>query len=288
MKKVFKILLYILGAIVAYCAITFSVGFVNGLYKSYKIRVASNKIRAAKQEAKTFFGITLDQELNIPEKRIVGFSDNDYNYRMKYEDLTEDFDVSALAREFTMRKHVVVLDNKFYNTDTVVTLISDHDEKVRAIAACMSWDNQMYDCHVDGFGAADETCDKIRSVLEEKYHCKMNQLSAEPTFVKKFIIRPGRPYDILHTKDDDRSDVYISKKSCFMVSPDFFASIFVIGYKSELYSGRYCHKNYLILFINTPDLDSISKREKELDARDREMQVREENARERKEAFNAL
>lgn len=279
MKKVFKILLYVLGAIVAYCAITFSAGFLNGLYKSYKIRVS-------KQEAKTFFGITLDQELDVPKERIIGFADKNYD---KYKCLIKSFDVSAFEREFVMYEHTVVLDTKFYEADTVLALTSAHDGKVRAIAACMSWQEQMYDHHVDDFGEADETCDKIRSVLEEKYHCKMNQISEEPTFVKKFIIRPGRPYGV---SNDDRSDIYISRKSCFMVSPDFFASIFVIGYKgdtySELYSGRYCHKNYLILFINTPDLGSVSKREKDLYARDREMQVLEKNDRERKEAFNAL
>lgn len=289
MKRFLRILLWIVIAIIAYCVISFCVGLITGLYKSYKIKEET-------KAAKTFFGITLDEELDVPEDRIIGYRNyDDYRYRR----LCNDFYLSEFCCEFSLEDKVVVLDRKFYNSDLVVALTSAHDGKVRAIAACMSWDERQFDHRVDGFGEADETCEKIRRVLEEKYNCRMNPLSIEPTFAKSFIIRPGNVKDRLPTRDKVMNDVYISRKSCFMASPNFFATIFVIGYKQNPKTeptydgqrwddGKYHNKDYLVLFINTPDLDSISAREHALAVRDREMQDKKEKEREHKEAYDVL
>ena len=133
----------------------------------------------------------------------------------------------------------------------------------------------------------------------------MIPFSQEPSFVKKFVLKPDYPiYKSLGSNFKSESGVYVSPKSCFVVTPEFFASIFVIGFREIItYPGlrrlddlsstvadpperHYHNKDYVILLIHSPLLDV----KKEMKIREESRKCEEEamRIREHKEALEAM
>ena len=144
----------------------------------------------------------------------------------------------------------------------------------------------------------------------------MIPFNQEPSFVKKFVWTPRCPFyersvERLGAEIKSESGVYVSPKSCFVVTPEFIASIFVIGFREIItYPGlrrldnlsstvaepverHYHNKDYVILLIHSPSLDVKKERELvEFDYKIREesrkRKEEERRIREHKEALEAM
>lgn len=303
MRKGIKIIFILLMSVLGFAVALFVAGFVRGFLIAWK----HNTEMIA---ARTFFGLTLDQEFYAGHGR--GIDYNDKSWRV----LTRDFNLTKIANEFSLVDMQVKLAKPFFGIELASALLSSHNKRILGIAICKSFDETFENRDVENFGEAEVLCEKIRKVLEEKHSCQMIPFSQEPSFVKKFVCKPYCPFyersiELLGANFKSESGVYVSPKSCFVVTPDFFASIFVIGFREIItYPGlrhlddlsstvaepqerHYHNKDYVILLINSPSLDI--KKEKELAERDykirEESRKREEEAmrvREHKEALEAM
>ena len=303
MRKGIKIIFILLMSVLGIAAALFVAGFVHGFLTAWK----HNTEMIA---ARTFFGLTLEQKFYAGHERDINY--NDKSWRA----LNRDFNLTEIANEFSLVSSPVKLSKPFFGIEFASALLSSHSNRILGIAICKSFDEANEDYAVENFGEAEVLCEKIRKVLEEKHSCQMIPFSQEPSFVKKFVRTPSPTFDrsfkLLEANIKSESGVYVSPRSCFVVTPEFFASIFVIGFReintypdlmrianpsssvAEPAERRwYRNKDYVILLIHSPSLDVKKERELvELDYKIREesrkRKEEEMRIREHKEALEAM
>ena len=289
MRKGIKIIFIILALLLGFAVVLFVAGSFRGFLIAWK---HNNEMIASR----TFFGLTLDQKFYAGHGRNI-----DYNER-SWRELNRDFNLTKIANEFSLVSSPVKLSKPFFGIEHASALLSSHSNRILGIAICKSFDETFKKRAVEDFGEAEVLCDKIRKVLEEKHSCKMTPFSQEPSFVKNFVCTPCPSVDVsikrMEANVKSRSGVYVSPKSCFVVTPEFFASIFIIGYREIITyplieAEHYCNKDYVIMLIHSPSLDIERERElADLDYKIREeSRKREEEAmrvREHKEALEAM
>lgn len=285
MRKGIKIIFVILALLLGFAVVLFVAGFFRGFLIAWK---HNNEMIASR----TFFGLTLDQKFYAGHGRNI-----DYNER-SWRELNRDFNLTKIANEFSLVSSPVKLSKPFFGIEHASALLSSHTNMILGIAICKSFDETFKKRAVEDFGEAEVLCDKIRKVLEEKHSCKMTPFSQEPSFVKNFVCTPCPSVDVsikrMEANVKSRSGVYVSPKSCFVVTPEFVASIFVIGFReiitypftrldnlSSESVEQYCNKDYVIMLIHSPSLDI--KRERELAELD--YKIREESRKRKEEAM---
>ena len=292
MRKVIKIILNLSVLLLGLAVVLFVAGFIRGFLTAWKL----NKEMIA---SRTFFGLTLDKEFYPGH----GSGIDGINYSEKsWHVLNRDFNLVNIAGEFSLVSSPVKLSKPFFGIELASALLSSHSKRILGIAICKGFDETFENRVIEDFGEAEVLCDKIRKVLEEKHSCQMIPFDQEPSFVKKFIREPYTSEDVfierIEANIKSRSGVYVSPKSCFVVTPDFFASIFVIGYREIITfplinSEHYRNKDYVIMLIHSPSLDIERERElRELDYKiQEEERTRKEEAiriREYQEALEAM